>query len=84
MSFVQKIKALADIYQHPQSYKPSEYAIWFQHQDDLRAEVNFVNNKYKFKIFNTAHGMCKLVLDGNEDTLALAKKAVFKYFEEQK
>jgi len=62
------------------SLTPENY-IWFQRQDNLEAYVSLINNKYNFRIHNE-YG--KLQIDGDEETLPLAMKAVFKFFNNQK
>ena len=80
----QKLAEIKDYrYPHPPShlvYGP-QHAIWFQTQDDLKAFVSVVNDKYQYEIYNSQTG--KSLEKGDAPTLPLAKKEVFKYFKDK-
>jgi hypothetical protein len=67
--------------ENTKNYAPQN-AIWFQTQDRLRGFVSRVNDKYKYEIYDMPTGTP--LNKGDEPTLPLAKKAVFKYFDEHK
>ena len=57
-------------------------AIWFQTQGKLRGFVSIVNNKYQYEIINMITG--KSIIRGDESSLSLAKKVIFKFFDKNK
>lgn len=62
----------------------SPNAIWFQTHGTQKAAVSRIGcnggERYKVEIYETAHGMRKLLIESVEDTLVIAKKAVLKFF----
>ena len=76
-------KRLSEIMDYRYPYRSENYApetaIWFQKKNDLRAYIAVVNDKYFYRILN--NNSRKTLQEGSEDTLSLAKKEVFKYFD---
>lgn len=58
----------------------TENVVWYQEQGTLKAWVHRVNDAYQYEIYETAHGMKKLLRKASEETLPFTKTAVFKYF----
>lgn len=84
---IQKVqKKLAGIkdYRYEPTNVRSPNAIWFQKQDDMNASVTRVYNNTKKRdeyIFSILNGYGKVIEEGKELTLPLAKKKVFKFFD---
>jgi len=69
----------------PPGHRPSN-SIWYQDKNDLQAYVSKVNDKFNYIIYNVFKGHNgktdgKKIEEGEEETLLLAKKKVFEYFD---
>jgi hypothetical protein len=65
----------------PSKFAP-QHAIWFQRKGNVQAYVSRVNNQYKIEIYKVLSDKSgKLLIEDYEETLPLARKAVFQYFD---
>jgi len=65
----------------PAKFAP-QHAIWFQRKGNVQAYVSRVNDQYKIEIYKVLSDKSgKLLIEDYEETLPLARKAVFQYFD---